>query len=343
MILDLEKFLHTERPHWESLERGLVALENGDRLDLEAAQRFMVDYERATAALIQLNTFAAELTTRRYLESLVARAYAELHEVRGGGRHGAWWTRFGGWLTRTFPQTFRRHLGAFRVSAATSLAGVLFGMLALIFDPGSRAVTMAFGHDQLTPSQRVAQEESLGGVRGGSSGSSFAAYLMQNNIKVSITALALGMTFGVGTLIALFYNGVIVGAVAADYVMDGQGRFLAGWILPHGSMELPAILIAGQAGLMLGHALIGRGNSAPLADRLRALTPDLVTLISGVALMLVWAGIVEGTFSQWHEPALPYAVKIAFGLVELAGLCAYLGMSGRRVTAGSVERKEAHA
>jgi hypothetical protein len=62
------------------------------------------------------------------------------------------------------------------------------------------------------------------------------------------------MSWGIGTLILLFYNGVILGAIGTDYVLDGQGSFLAAWILPHGSIELPAIFIAGQAGLVLAHA-----------------------------------------------------------------------------------------
>jgi len=79
---------------------------------------------------------------------------------------------------------------------------------------------------------------------------------------------------------------------------------------------------------MIGQALIGYGDRAPLADRLRALGPDLATLIGGVAVMLVWAGFVESFLSQYHEPVIPYAVKIAFGCVELAVLIWFLG-SGR--------------
>ena len=47
---------------------------------------------------------------------------------------------------------------------------------------------------------------------------------MTHNTKVSILTLALGLTWGVGTLIMLFYNGVILGAVALDYVLAGEER-----------------------------------------------------------------------------------------------------------------------
>ena len=86
---------------------------------------------------------------------------------------------------------------------------------------------------------------------------------MTHNTEVSIFTLALGMTWGVGTIIMLFYNGVILGAVAVDYIRAGETKFLLGWLMPHGVVEIPAILIAGQAGLLLASALIGHGRRCP--------------------------------------------------------------------------------
>jgi hypothetical protein len=109
-----------------------------------------------------------------------------------------------------------------------------------------------------------------------------------------------------------------------DYVLAGQTPFLLGWLLPHGVVEIPAVLIGGQAGFVLAGALLGRGLPESLAMRLRASAPDVVTLCFGAALMLVWAGFVEAFLSQYHEPVLPYGVKIAFGCIEFAALAWYL-------------------
>ena len=141
--------------------------------------------------------------------------------------------------------------------------------------------------------------------------------------------MAAGITWGAGTLILLFYNGVILGAVAADYIAAGQGTFLAGWLLPHGSIEIPAILVGGQAGFLLAGALIGWGSGETRAERFRAVGPDLLALMGGAAAMLVWAGIVEAFISQYHQPTLPYALKIAFGACQLAALTAFLSWAGR--------------
>jgi uncharacterized membrane protein SpoIIM required for sporulation len=81
---------------------------------------------------------------------------------------------------------------------------------------------------------------------------------------------------------------------------------------------------------MLAGALIGRGNRDPMRKRLRDISGDLVTLIFGVGVMLVWAGFIESFLSQYHEPVIPYTYKILFGLVELTLLCVFLSRSGKK-------------
>ena len=189
---------------------------------------------------------------------------------------------------------------------------------------------MPFSHLLGDPAKRVAEEENATYDRLEGHKTSFSAELMTHNTKVSIFTLALGMTWGVGTILMLFYNGVILGAVAVDYIHAGQTKFLLGWLMPHGVIEIPAILIAGQAGLLLAVALIGRGQRIPFRTRLRQVSGDIATLIFGVALILVWSGFIESFLSQYHQPVIPYDVKIAFGCVELVLLFLFLAKSGRK-------------
>lgn len=330
MIIDLEKFMAAGRPSWTELETFLNRLENdpGTRPDLAQLRHFHYLYERASADLAKIMTFSAEPELRRYLENLVARAYGEIHETRERRRRVQLWP----WLSQTLPQTFRRHWRAFQLSAVITLVGCAFGAFAVAFDPDAKAVIMPFEHLQGDPADRVAHEESTTDdqLSGGKTG--FSAMLMTHNTKVSILLLALGMTWGVGTMLLLFYNGVILGALAFDYVQAGQTEFLLGWLMPHGAIEIPAILIAGQAGLLLAGALVGWGKRISLAARLREVAGDLMTLIFGVGLLLIWAGFIESFLSQYHQPVIPYAVKIAFGCVELLLLCLYLSRAGSSVT-----------
>jgi uncharacterized membrane protein SpoIIM required for sporulation len=281
-------------------------------------------YERTSADLAKITTFASEPETRRYLESLVARAYGEIHETREKPHRVAPLH----WFFNTFPQTFRRHVRAFWLSVAITVVGSIFGGAVIAFDADAKSVIMPFSHLQGDPRKRVAREEQATEDRLSGRKGTFSSFLMTHNTKVSILTLALGMTWGVGTMMMLFYNGVILGAVAADYLLAGQAKFLLGWLLPHGSFEIPAILIAGQAGLILGGALIGWGGRTSVNARLRQIANDLVTLIFGVGIMLVWAGFVEAFLSQYHEPVIPYWAKIGFGAVELCLLALFLAKSG---------------
>ena len=132
--------------------------------------------------------------------------------------------------------------------------------MVLTFDPDSKAILLPIKDLLGDPSERVKQEEasSIGGSH--SLGASGVSFYFTHNTKVSIFVLALGVTYGIGSVIMLFYNGVILGAVVLDYIRAGETVFLVGWLLPHGAVELPAIFIAGQAALILAGALIGWGE-----------------------------------------------------------------------------------
>ncbi len=330
MIVNLEKFIAAERPGWERLDAILqkLAADPWAQLPLAQARELEHLYQRAAADLARLSAYAAEPETRRYLENLVARGHAEIHGARAeGGRLRPW-----EWLARTLPRTFRRRGRAFAFAVALTLAGAVFGGAALALDPEAKEVLMPFDHLRGSPKERVAQEKRARGrhLEGGKA--SFSGMLMTHNTRVTFTAMALGMSWGVGTIVLLLFNGAMLGAVVVDYVLGGETSFMLGWLLPHGVVEIPAILVGGQAGFVLAGALLGRGQRERLAARLRGVMPDVATLALGAALMLVWAGVVEAFFSQYHEPVLPYAVKIAFGAVEFAALAWYLARAGRGAT-----------
>lgn len=328
MILNLRAFLDKERPALEELQSTLKRLEDDASLAMSIAEIERLDYlcHRAASALAKLSTLPATEEIRSHLGALVAQAHTELYDVRAHGPR----FRLGAWLSSTIPLVVRKHAPALGLAILVTLLGAAFGALAIASNqPDVKEIILPFSHLQGTPTERVQQEES--GLHQGLSGhhGQFAAQLMVNNIRVSLLALALGMFFGLGTLVLLFYNGVILGAVVFDYLRAGQGEFLAGWLLPHGTIEIPAILIAGQAGFILGGAILGWGDRTPVGTRLRQVGGDLMTLIGAVALLLVWAGIVESFLSQHHEPVIPYAVKILFGALEFTALVTWLSLGAR--------------
>ena len=326
MILDLAGFIDSERAYWEELRGTLdrMNLNPDTRMTLDQVTRFHYLYQRCAADLARIGSLSTRPEVFDFLESLVARAYSELHDAPQRSRFSFW--KF---LSQSFPQAFRSNARAFALALIITIVSAGLGAGALALDYDTKSVMMPFAHLNATPAQRVKQEETAKQDRLAGHHSEFSAELMTHNIKVGIFTLALGMTWGLGTLVMLFYNGLTLGAVAFDYIHAGYTPFLLGWLLPHGVIEIPAILVAGQAGFVLAHALIGWGDGTPRVARLRLVRGDVFTLAGGFAVMLVWAGIIEAFFSQYHEPVLPYALKIAFGLAELTLLTLYLWRAGR--------------
>lgn len=324
MIIDLPRFVAAERLYWDELNALLNRLDEDPehRLPLAEIERLHYLYERCSSDLSKLDTFSTQPELRAFLEALVSRAYSEIHETRAPLQIRA------KSLVLAFPRAFRRHLRAFQLSLAVTLAGTAFGWFAISHDPQAKAELLP-SFLMVSPSDRVAEEERSKGEHLTGRKASFSAQLMTHNINVTVLTVSLGMTFGVGTFISLFGNGVMMGAVAADYIHGGQGIFLAGWLLPHGTIEIPSLLLGGQAGFILAGALIGWGGRATRIERLRAISHDLFAIIAGAACMLVWAGIVEAFVSQYHQPVLPYSLKIAFGCCELTALTFFLSFVGR--------------
>ncbi len=334
MILDLDQFIRKERPFWEELEAAVARdRQDGGKMDLPAIRRFHYLFERTASDLTRVKTFAAEPELKGHLESLIGQAYAQLHSRR----RDAVKFRPLYWLFVMFPQTFRRHITAFWISLAISLLGAFFGAFFVSQDAENKALLMPAqfaGHLSQTPSQRVADEEANADEHASlvaNQSAAFSAQLMNNNIRVALRALAMGILAGVLTVGLLFYNGIILGLVGYDYVADGQTEFLVAWLLPHGVPELTAIFIGGQAGLVLARAIIGWGTHLGLRSRLRLIRDDIATLAGGLAIMLVWAGIIEAFLSQYHGKAL-YPWKTGFGLVELVCLVAVLAFAGRKLS-----------
>ncbi len=308
MILDIDNYVASSRKHWEELAACLDTMDSSafSSLGVEGAQHLHDLYVRAALDFEKLKSNSASPEILAYLEDLLARAYGAIYYTRGMPAFS-----LRKWVLHSIPCCFRRHLGAFLLSLVFTIAGMLAGAFFLDSFPQAKADMLeGFGHLHGSPSERVLKEEQKAG-RGMGLGDEtvFAASLMTHNTSVSVLAAALGATFGIGTFILLFFNGVVMGVISLDYIMAGQLRFLLGWLLPHGVIEIPCIMIAGQAGFVLASALIGHGDSSPLDRRIRECMRDFCTLVCTAGFFLIWAGCVEAFFSQYHEPVIPYNAK----------------------------------
>lgn len=131
-------------------------------------------------------------------------------------------------------------------------------------------------------------------------------FIFLNNALKSIMIIFVGVFFGILPLFFLLLNGMVIGYLAELQAQGGQlGYFLKG-ILPHGILEIPAIVIACAYGIKLGaimtKGLFGliseRGRAVFIADLRRFLKVSL-PLIGLLAVTLLVAAVVESTLTPW--------------------------------------------
>src|SRR5262249_23073095 len=141
---------------------------------------------------------------------------------------------------------------------------------------------------------------------------------------------ALGITAGLGTIYMMALNGVLMGVIGAATWRAGMALELWSFVAPHGVLELPAIFIAGGAGLEIARGMLFPGM-LPRNASLAGAGGRAARLLLGTIPMVGFAGLIEGFFSPSH---VPMAMKFSLAAVLFVALLAYL-LAPRRATAAA--------
>jgi uncharacterized membrane protein SpoIIM required for sporulation len=145
-------------------------------------------------------------------------------------------------------------------------------------------------------------------------------------VRVAFNAFALGITAGIGTCFILLVNALMLGGMMALFANHGLGGEFVVCIMPHGILEIMAVLIAAAAGLRLGLSLAIPGRLTRGAS-LRAGGREALSLVLGTIPMFVVAGTIEGFVTPSH---MPDGIKVAIGVVAATAAVLYLLLAGHR-------------
>jgi uncharacterized membrane protein SpoIIM required for sporulation len=164
------------------------------------------------------------------------------------------------------------------------------------------------------------------------SATNFATRVTVNNIQVALMAFASGVLAGIPTVYLLIYNGIFVGKAAGLFANAGQLDRFFGLILPHGLLELTAVVIAGAAGLRVGWAVIAPGDRSR-SEALGTEARRAVLIALGLMVPFVVAGFIEGFVTG---RGVPTALRIAIGVAAELAFVLWIVVQGRAATARGV-------
>jgi uncharacterized membrane protein SpoIIM required for sporulation len=131
----------------------------------------------------------------------------------------------------------------------------------------------------------------------------------------------------------MFFNGMLLGVIGVACQQHGMSLDLWSFVAPHGSLELPSIILAGASGLRLGRGVLFPGIYRR-RDSIALAGAEATRLVSGVIPLLVIAGTLEGFFSPSGAPVW---LKFTVGGLLFTLLMVWLF---RPVTAGADTRSE---
>ena len=312
--MNIQRWIARRETNWKTLDNLLRQAESKGLKSLSAYQikQLASLYRSISADLARAKTKEVGQTLIEDLQRLTARGYNQVYQ---GSRRQEWQAvkEFYLW---GFPQVVRDN------SVYIAIATGIFFFPAFIAwwyawqDPVFLDLTVP---ESLIETVRDRGELWMGSIVGheplASSG------IMTNNLFVAFKAIGGGATAGLYTIFIMAFNGLFLGSVGALVTQNNLGYPFWAFVLPHGALELPAIYLAGGAGLLIGKAMVFPGNYRRI-DAVKQNGMQAAKLLFGIIPMLIIAGIIEGFFSP--NPAIPDAIKYFTGIAILGSFIAYL-------------------
>lgn len=314
--MDIDRFIAQYRPSWERLEAAVAdgprGLARRPGPEIAAVVR---DYLEVSGHLAEARTRYGDIGLERYLSRLVAMAHGAIYGARPSSLRdlvAVFGARYRAALRRTLP-----HMAI----CAVLLAGtILAAALWTAWSPEAQAGLVP-GYVQ---NLGGAADQDLRDPSGALSG-----FIFLNNVRVALLAFALGITLGLGTAFVLVQNGLLIGALAGTATALGAGGRFWALVLPHGFLELTAIVIAAGAGMRIGWSIVEPGDRrrrTALADE----SKDAILVVVGVVPAFLIAAVIEGLVTGvTGAPGLEIALGAIVAATYLAWLLAPHGLASR--------------
>jgi uncharacterized membrane protein SpoIIM required for sporulation len=309
--MDIDAFVARNQGDWQRLDALARAARKPRTMPAGDLDELVHLYQRVGGQLAQARVAYAgdqRLVTR--LTMLVNDAHTALYSERTTDPVRAVRVLF----TDTFPQAIR-HIRWFILAAA----GLTFVPWA-VFQIWLAVSPRAFDVSAPAAVREAYINTEFEDYYSSKPAAQFATEVFTNNVRVAVLAFALGIFACVLTAIVLAYNGANVGMAGGLFTHEGQWERFWGLILPHGLLELSAVVVAGAAGLRMGWCLIDPGDRRRF-DALAAEGRRMAAVLLGLVVAFLLAAMVEAfvTGRPW-----PTSARVLIGVAVFGAFWGYV-------------------
>jgi uncharacterized membrane protein SpoIIM required for sporulation len=303
------RWLEKRKPHWSKLESLLnqsnkAGLKSLSRSDL---QELSLLYRQTAADLAAIREDPGSVHFARYINQLLVRAHNTIYSGSKASPKAIL-----AFFWETYPAAFRRNAKHCLLATVIFAVAGLVGAVLTYQNPDFKVKLL--GPQMVeTIEKREMWTHSIVGIKPLASSA-----IMTNNMSVGFMTFALGITAGLGTIYMMAFNGLLIGVIGMACWLSGMSVQLWSFVAPHGVLELPAIFIAGGAGLRIAQGLLFPGL-LPRRDSLAQAGVEAVQLVLGTIPILIVAGLIEAFVSPTGL-AVPLKFSMAAALFVLLGV-----------------------
>lgn len=310
------RFIENYRPVWDRFEALLLEADRSH--PAESVEELPEVYRQVCQHLSIAKHRGYRAGLVRRLNQLVERGHAELYGTRTGH-----WGPLLDYVRGGFARDVREDWPLFLIATAL-FAGPFIGLYVwLQFEP--EWAYHILGPQVAAKMEQMYAEPSVRPPSAAGSDFRMFGFYIYNNISIALRTFGSGLIAGIGAFFTLIFNGTLLGAVGGHVQNAGLGQHFWPFVIGHGSFELTAIVLAGQAGFKIGFAPIWPGRRTRM-QALREEARDSVGLVGGFFVMLLIAAFIE---AFWSASTAPAEVKYLVGAMLWAAVLLYFGFAGR--------------
>lgn len=302
-----KRFVEQNQKNWARFEK---ASQTKSQVNPE---EFSDLFSQITEDLSYSRTHYPKRSIRVYLNGLAQSIYLKLNRQRGDKSKKFTWF----WIN-DLPLALYEAKRELNVSLLFFLVSMAIGILSTIHDPDFAQVILGAEYVEMTE-ENIANGDPMGVYKSSEEFGMFFRITI-NNILVAFRTFVLGAFFGVGTLVIMLYNGIMVGTFQYFFIERDllQESFLTIWM--HGALEISSIVIAGAAGLTMGRGLLFPGT-LPRRQSFIIGARRAIKIMVGLVPFFITAGFIEGFFTRLTE--MPDLLRGSFIFMCFAFVAVY--------------------
>ncbi len=223
------------------------------------------------------------------------------------------------------PLLFRRYHKVFLFTLLLFISFVAVGVISSTTDPNyarhyfNNNVQNGY-YDQTI--SRIQQGDPFGVYKDDNPFSMFVR-IAYNNISVAFKTVIFGVLFGVGTIMMMWSNGVMLGCFQYIFFSQGLGWQSVAVIWIHGTIEISSIVIASCAGLILGFGWVFPGTYTRKESFLKSAKDAMKICIALIPFFIVAAFfesyITHLMSNTFQKNSTDIGLPVPVSLIILAG------------------------